>query len=64
MDQRAGLMKKLTTVINVYNAFSSMHGRRLVDWANSNPDSMRIVVQVEKMQAEETQQNDLAQFAD
>ena len=57
-------MKKLATVTNVYNAFVSMRGQRLVDLANSNPDSMRIVVQVEKMQAEETRQNDLAQFAD
>ena len=57
-------MKKLATVTNVYNAFVSMRGQRLVDWANSNPDSMRIVVQVEKMQAEETRQNDLAQFTE
>ena len=40
----------MATVLNVYEAFASMRGKRLADWANGNPQAMAIVVQVEKME--------------
>jgi hypothetical protein len=50
LDQPAGLMSKLQVISNVYSAFKALHSASdIVNFANNNPDMMRIVAIVNEM---------------
>ena len=50
LEQPAGLIKIMSAVINVYNAFIQIQKGNIIQIANSNPEILKIVREVEKLE--------------
>lgn len=53
-DQPMGKVDRVTTLMVVYEAWRgfSRAGNRLIDWAESNPSHMKVIIMVQKMRTE------------
>jgi len=52
LDQPVGLLKKMTTVLNIYNAVISEKQRgnmSLVEWSKSNPAAYKTIIRIERL---------------
>lgn len=50
LDQPAGLMRKMTALLNVYYAhFHSIKAENVVEWGKANPGAMKIIKQVTEL---------------
>ncbi len=54
LDQPAGLMQRMGALMNVYNAYKTMqaHTGKLVQLANTNPQVISLVRQIEKLEVQ------------
>lgn len=51
-DQPANLLTQMSACLNVYNAFKSMQGKQIAQWADTNPEQFKMVIAIEKMEKE------------
>jgi len=50
LDQPAGMMRKLTAAVNVYNAFTGFkNAENGAEWAKNNPQYPELIKQVERI---------------